>query len=122
MEIGNAGCGVGDNYLPADARVYAVRIFNRALTKAEMDAEWALMRGRFGLEQRGDADGAAVAFARALALPLPPRLREDASARRAEALAQGGHAEEARDAAEAYLAAFPSGRHADRVRALLGAE
>ncbi|MCA9515435.1 MAG: hypothetical protein KC635_10860 [Myxococcales bacterium] len=49
MEIGNAGCGVGDNYLPADARVYAVRIFNRALTKAEMDAEWALMRGRFGL-------------------------------------------------------------------------
>ncbi|MCZ7686579.1 MAG: hypothetical protein M5U28_50660 [Sandaracinaceae bacterium] len=61
---------------------------------------------------------AARAFSRALALRLPPRLREDARARLVEAHARAGDREAARRAAEAYLAEHPSGRHTERVRAL----
>jgi hypothetical protein len=49
LELGNAGCAVGDNYLYAGTRIYGVRVFNKALTKAEMDAEWLLARARMGL-------------------------------------------------------------------------
>ncbi|MBX3275645.1 MAG: FecR domain-containing protein [Sandaracinaceae bacterium] len=76
---------------------------------------------------RLEADGSATAraadtFARALAHSLPPRLREDAMARRVEALERAGRADDARAAASAYLEAYPSGRHAARLRAASGRE
>lgn len=65
----------------------------------------------------GEPAAAAQAFERALVLPLPVRLAEDASARRVEAWAAAGDDARATSAARAYLVRYPEGRHADRVRA-----
>lgn len=80
----------------------------------------AFTLGRLELDQLGRPDRAEAAFARALALRLPPRLREDAMARRVDALARAGRAAEARTAADAYLAAHPNGRHVQSVRDAAG--
>ena len=80
----------------------------------------AFTLGRLELDVLSRPDRAASAFTRALALPLPPRLREDAAARRVEAHAAAGDPDAARAAAAEYLARYPEGRHAARVRSSAG--
>ncbi len=82
----------------------------------------AFTLGRLELEQLDRPGRAAVAFAGALRRSLPPRLREDASARLVEAYRRSGDAAAARRAARSYLSAYPEGRHVERVRAHAGGE
>lgn len=77
----------------------------------------AFTLGRLELGALSRPDRAARAFERALSLPLTPRLREDAAARRVEALRRAGRPDAARVAAEAYLRDYPDGRFASTVRA-----
>lgn len=79
----------------------------------------AFTLGRLELDSRHRPDRAARAFARALSLTLPARMREDASARLVEAHRRTGDAAAADRAARAYLADYPEGRHAARVREAL---
>lgn len=80
----------------------------------------AFTLGRLELDVLSRPARAASAFTRALALPLPPRLREDAAARRVEAHAAAGDLDAARAAAAEYLARYPEGRHAARVQSSAG--
>ena len=59
---------------------------------------------------------AAEAFARAIAIGPPAALHEDAMARLVEARAAAGERAAATEAARAYLARFPEGRHAEAIR------
>ena len=64
------------------------------------------------LQRPGRAVGA---FDRALARGLPPSLAEGVRARRVEALARAGRAQEAREAAREYQRRYPGGRWTDEV-------
>jgi transmembrane sensor len=79
----------------------------------------AFTLGRLELDSLHRPDRAARAFARALDLTLPPRLREDAAARLVQAHRESGDAASADRAARAYLAQYPDGRHTERVREAL---
>ncbi len=98
----------------------AAALLARALARSDDPAAGvaAFTLGRLELDVLHRPERAARAFERALELALPPRLREDAAARRVEALAQTGDAGATRAAADAYLRDHPAGRHAARVRAL----
>ncbi|MCA9532881.1 MAG: FecR domain-containing protein [Myxococcales bacterium] len=69
------------------------------------------------LLQNGQPDRAARAFARAQQLDSTGVLREAALAREVQALARAGNRDAARRRARTYLAQYPSGRHANSVRA-----
>ncbi len=79
----------------------------------------AFALGRLELDSLGRAGAAAVAFRRALELGIPSSLREDVRARLVEACARSGDASAARQAAAAYHAEFPHGRHARAVEGWL---
>lgn len=76
----------------------------------------ALELGRLRLDGKGDAKGAEEAFRDAIALGPSSPLREDAEARRVEALSRLGRAD-CEEAKRAYLARYPRGLH----RALVAA-
>jgi hypothetical protein len=67
----------------------------------------------------GQAQSAALAFGKALALGIPRTLREDVRARLVEAYARSGDAVAARHAADAYLDEFPHGRHVQAIQGWL---
>jgi acyl-coenzyme A thioesterase PaaI-like protein len=71
--------------------------------------------GRLRLDTLGDPAGASEAFADAVALAPEAPFREDAEARRVEALEVAGNLAACARARDAYLARFPSGIHARRV-------
>jgi hypothetical protein len=71
--------------------------------------------GRIRLDTLGDPGGASEAFADAIALAPEAPFREDAEARRVDALEAAGSLAACVRAREAYLARFPSGIHARRV-------
>ncbi len=79
----------------------------------------AFTLGRLELDSLRRPERAVLAFSRALELTLPPRLREEATARLVDAHARAGDAQAARRAAESYLRDYPDGRHADHVRSTL---
>lgn len=79
----------------------------------------AFALGRLELDSLGRAGAAATAFRKALALGIPSSLREDVRARLVEACARGGDADAARQAAAAYHAEFPSGRHSRAIEGWL---
>jgi len=70
----------------------------------------AFTRARLELDRRGRPSDAAAAFDRAIALGLREPLREDAEARRVEALARASDTDGARRAADDYRAHHPNGR------------
>ena len=72
-------------------------------------ATWTFTLGKIYLDELAQPARAATAFGRALQLPLPAALREDAHARRVEALARAGDSAGASLAREAYERAYPSG-------------
>ncbi|MFK7989215.1 MAG: FecR domain-containing protein [Sandaracinaceae bacterium] len=94
----------------------AVALLRRASAFEDADAALAAFTLGRVLAPR-DPSAAAQAFERALVLPLPVRLAEDASARRVEAWAEAGDEAATQRAARAYLVRYPDGRHASRVRA-----
>jgi transmembrane sensor len=79
----------------------------------------AFALGRLQLDSLGRAGAAATALRRALALGVPKSLREDVRARLVEACARSGDASAARQAADAYHADFPNGRHARAIEGWL---
>jgi transmembrane sensor len=105
---------------PAEAASLLERAMAREGDPAAGVAAFTL--GRLELDVLSRPARAASAFTRALALPLPPRLREDAAARLVEAHVAAGDREAARAAAAEYLARYPEGRHAARVRSSAGNE
>lgn len=102
----------------------AARLLEEAMARAGDPAAGvaAFTLGRLELDVLSRPARAASAFTRALALPLPPRLREDAAARRVDAHAAAGDRDAARAAAAEYLARYPEGRHAARVRSAAGGD
>jgi transmembrane sensor len=79
----------------------------------------AFALGRLELDSLGRAGAAATAFRKALDLGIPSSLREDVRARLVEACARGGDANAARQAAAAYHAEFPNGRHSRAIEGWL---
>jgi transmembrane sensor len=71
--------------------------------------------GRIQLDTLHEPARAAQSFQLAMTLAREPVLREDAAARRTEALDRGGDASACRSAREAYLSEYPTGAHAGRV-------
>ena len=103
---------------PADAVVPLERILAEFASDARAPlAAFAL--GRLELDSLGQAQAAASAFRRALALGIPSGLREDVRARLVEAYARSGDAGAARRAADAYLDEFPHGRHVQAIQGWL---
>ena len=103
---------------PADAVVPLERILTDFADDARAPlAAFAL--GRLELDSLGQAQAAASAFRKAMALGIPSGLREDVRARLVEAYARSGDAEAARRAADAYLAEFPRGRHVQAIQGWL---
>jgi hypothetical protein len=76
----------------------------------------ALELGRLRMDALGNAAGALEAFEDAVALAPGGAVREDAEARRVQALDALGRTSECVRARDAYLAAFPSGTHAASIR------
>lgn len=76
----------------------------------------AFSLARLRLDVLGQPEAGLEAINLALRLGLPPSIREDARARRVEALARSRHAEEARLAAEAFLIEYPESPRAASVR------
>lgn len=76
----------------------------------------AFSLARLRLDVLGQPEAALEAINLALRLGLPPSIREDARARRVEALARSRHVEEARLAAEAFLIEYPESPRAASVR------
>ncbi|MEZ4394920.1 MAG: hypothetical protein R3A48_27915 [Polyangiales bacterium] len=76
----------------------------------------AFTLGRDELSQRGRPALAARWFERSLALRPPRSLVEDLRARLVEARGRAGDRAGACAAAREYLAGFPQGRYADRMR------
>ncbi len=70
--------------------------------------------------QRGRPIAASQAFRHVFEQARSHPLAEDAMGEAAQALATAGKVEEARRAAERYLARYPSGIHRDKMRSLLG--
>jgi transmembrane sensor len=103
---------------PADAVVPLERILTDFASDARAPlAAFAL--GRLEQDSLGQAQAAASAFRKAMALGIPSGLREDVRARLVEAYARSGDAEAASRAAEAYLAEFPRGRHVQAIQGWL---
>jgi transmembrane sensor len=103
---------------PADAVVPLERILTDFANDARAPlAAFAL--GRLELDSLGQAQAAASAFRKAMALGIPSGLREDVRARLVEAYARSGDADAARRAADAYLAEFPRGRHVQSIQGWL---
>jgi len=103
---------------PADAVVPLERIVTDFANDARAPlAAFAL--GRLELDSLGQAQAAATAFRKALALGIPSGLREDVRARLVEAYARSGDADAARRAADAYVDEFPRGRHVQAIRGWL---
>jgi transmembrane sensor len=73
--------------------------------------------GRIRLDALGDPAGAAEAFADAVALAPNAPFREDAEARRVEALERAGDVARCAKAREAFLARHPQGLHSRQVAA-----
>lgn len=71
--------------------------------------------GRIRLDVLGDPAGAAEAFADAILLSPSAPFREDAEARRVDALEAAGDRGRCEEARAAYLARYPSGIHARRM-------
>jgi transmembrane sensor len=95
---------------PAEAVLPLERILNEFSHDAQAPlAAFAL--GRLELDSLGHAQAAARAFRKALALDIPHSLREDVRARLVEACARSGDPAAAQQAAAAYFAEFPDGRH-----------
>jgi TolA-binding protein len=67
---------------------------------------------------RGDAHAAGRAFARCATVASEPTLKEDALAEAAESMMAAGETDGARRQARDYLATYPSGSHASRMRLL----
>jgi transmembrane sensor len=76
--------------------------------------------GRLRQDTLHDSVGAAAAFADAIALAPNGPFREDAEARRVEALDSGGRREACIEAKEAFLARYPGGIHRQRVSVMCG--
>ncbi len=81
----------------------------------------AYTRGRIFSDDLHQPDGAAQAFAYALALGLPQALREDAYSLLVEARMHAGDRSGAQAAAREYAAQFPRGRFAERIQRLVQA-
>jgi transmembrane sensor len=97
----------------------AVRPLERILVEFARDSQAPLAAfalGRVELDSLGHARAATSAFRKALALGIPRGLREDVLARLVEACARSGDADAARQAAAAYGAEFPGGRHAHTIQ------
>jgi transmembrane sensor len=95
---------------PAEAVVPLARV----LENFERDPQAPLAAfalGRLELDALNRPKRAVAAFERALALGIPRSLEEDLRARLVEAHARAGDTAAVRDAARAYLRAFPSGRY-----------
>ena len=100
----------------------AVRPLERILAEFAKDSQAPLAAfalGRVELDSLGHARAATSAFRKALALGIPRGLREDVLARLVEACARSGDTSAARQAADAYSAEFPSGRHAHAIQGWL---
>ncbi|HEY5281287.1 MAG TPA: FecR family protein [Polyangia bacterium] len=103
---------------PADAVVPLDRILTDFANDARAPlAAFAL--GRLELDSLGQAQAAATAFRKALALGIPSGLREDVRARLVEAYVRSGDAGAARRAADAYVDEFPNGRHLQAIQGWL---
>jgi len=103
---------------PADAVVPLERIVTDFANDARAPlAAFAL--GRLELDSLGQAQAAATAFRKALALGIPSGLREDVRARMVEAYVRSGDAGAARRAANAYVEEFPNGRHLHAIQGWL---
>ena len=103
---------------PAEAVMPLERILSEFASDSQAPlAAFAL--GRLELDSLGRAGAAATAFRRALELGIPSSLREDVRARLVEACARSGDASAARQAAAAYHAEFPQGRHARAIEGWL---
>jgi transmembrane sensor len=103
---------------PADAVVPLERIVTDFANDARAPlAAFAL--GRLELDSLGQAQAAAIAFRKALALGIPSGLREDVRARLVEANVRSGDAGAARRAADAYVDEFPNGRHLHAIQGWL---
>jgi len=97
----------------------AERAFDTLRTRHRGDARAGLAAfelGRLRLDGLGKASGAAQAFGDAIALAPGAPFREDAEARRVQALEASGAAGACAQARDAYLARYPSGAHAAVVR------
>ena len=97
----------------------AAQAFDTLRTRYRSDSRAGLAAfelGRLRLDALGDPPGAAEAFADAVALAPGGGFREDAEARRVEAL-ERMHDGRCRAAREAYLARYPAGLHAAAVAA-----
>jgi transmembrane sensor len=77
----------------------------------------AFQLGRIQLDTLHEAARAAQSFKTAASLARDPVLREDAAARRTEALDRAGDASTCRLARAAYLAEYPAGAYVGRVTA-----
>jgi len=100
----------------------SVRPLERILTEFAKDSQAPLAAfalGRVELDSLGHARAATSAFRKALALGIPRGLREDVLARLVEACALSGDPSAARQAADAYSAEFPGGRHTHTVQGWL---
>jgi ferric-dicitrate binding protein FerR (iron transport regulator) len=80
----------------------------------------AFMLGRIRLDALDDAEGAAEAFAFAIAHPAGGFFLEDARARQVEALDRAGRRDECRAAREQFLKEHPGALRADSVAQLCG--
>lgn len=97
----------------------AARAFDTLRRKHRGDGRAGLAAfelGRLRLDSLGSPAGAAEAFADAIALSPGGPLREDAEARRIEALHASSSMAACAAARDAYLARYPSGVHAALVR------
>jgi transmembrane sensor len=97
----------------------AIRDLRRALAldpDPPREAVAAFTLGKVLLEELGDAEPAAEAFARARSAEPDGPLAEDALAREVEAWSRAGAEEIARLRAEEYLRIYPAGRRAREVR------
>lgn len=96
----------------------AAAAFDGVRTKFRSDSRAGLAAyelGRIRLDSLGDASGAAEAFADAIGLAPHGHFREDAEARRVDALDTVGDRAKCDEAREAYLNRYPSGLHVRRV-------
>lgn len=98
---------------PTEARAPLSRIVERYASDPRA-AMAAFTLGQLELGSLHDAASAATHLERSLSLGLPRSARETAMARLVEALARTG-SPRATQAADAYLAAYPSGRYRDEV-------
>jgi tetratricopeptide (TPR) repeat protein len=81
----------------------------------------AFTLGRIALDQLGQHDRAARAFAKVIAAGSPSSLLEDAHARRVDALIRAGRRADAEAALAEYERSFPEARRIARLRERLAA-